>query len=374
MGEVVKLKPLRVVSPIIWEGRRAPERDWLIEGIVLKKTVSLFSGRGGIGKSLIMQQLMTACALGSEWLGMRVPAVRSFGLFAEDPHDEVWRRQEGISEHYRCRHGDLEDMNFMSVDEMDDPCLYRPTKAALAGEPTRLWNQVEHQVRESGSQLVVVDNVGAVFEGNENYKEHVRPFIGMLIRLARDIDGAIMLLQHPSMAGDASGSGESGSRMWRSTVRSQMILDYPKEAVDDDEPSDERIVRFGKNNYGRIRAPLRVEWKNGVFVPSTIAGQRGGRLDITALLELRAKIEIAVKRGMERGERYSLARGTIHAASLLLKDKEWNVYSWSEIANACEGMVKDGKLVIVSVGTGVREKKLVRPLGVSYPGEAGEEK
>ena len=86
----------------------APRGDWLIEGIILRQTVSLFYARGSIGKSLLIQQVLTALALGKPWLGKDVPNCRGFTLFAEDPEDEVWHRQDNISPYYGARHGDLE--------------------------------------------------------------------------------------------------------------------------------------------------------------------------------------------------------------------------------------------------------------------------
>ena len=364
------IQPLRTISPIRWQGRQAPQRDWLIEGVVLRKTVSLFSGRGGTGKTLLMQQLMTAAATGNRWLDREVPRCRTFAIFAEDPEDEIWRRQDDISRFYNVEHGDLEDMDMMSLDEIDSPALYRTTKAEANGAPTPLWFQIVNHIQDFGAQLVILDNAAALFEANENYKEHVRPFIGMLIKLARDINGAVILLQHPGKDGEADGSGLSGSRMWRNSVRSQMVLGYPKEANDDEEPTDERILKFAKANYGKKGAPLRIEWREGVFVPCTIAGQHGGSLSSFDLLELRGKIANAMRHGIQRGMRYSLNRqARNNVGAVLRQEREWQRYTAADIMNSCESMVIDGRLKLVSVGTSGRSVVLVRPSDAAYSGE-----
>lgn len=369
MGEVKLLRPLRTFSPIEWHGRTAPSRDWLIEGVALRKTVCLFSGPGETGKSMLMQQLMTACAIGQPWLGMDVPRIRSFGIFAEDPQDEIWRRQEGISDHYQISHGDLEDMEMVSIDEVDDPCLYRPSKDAPAGRPTLLWSQITTHIHDTGVQLLVVDNVGAVFEANENYKEHVRPFIGMLIKLAREMNGCVLLVQHPGQAGELDGSAQSGSRSWRNSVRSQMILSrVPDE--DKDNPSDERLLRFGKANYGRRRGGMRIEWRDGLFQPCTIADQRGGRLSQLDRIELRARLERALTTSIRAGEKFSMAKQShVNVASVLLKDKSWGQFSWKEIMDECEAMLKEGKFNLVTIGPPSRLQILIRPASILYPGE-----
>lgn len=362
------LRPLATFSPIQWEGRIAPDPDWLIEDVVLRKTVALFSGPGETGKSMLMQQLMTACATEKPWLGMRVPNVRSFGLFAEDPQSVIWRRQEGINRHYCISHADLEDVEMMSIDEMDDPCLYRPTRDAQNGKPTRLWQQIVSKITEFGAQLVILDNVGAIFEANENYKEHVRPFIGLLIKLAREIDGAVVLIQHPGQAGENDGSAQSGSRSWRNSVRAQMILSRVPEE-DPENPSDERVLRFGKANYGRRKAGMRIEWNDGLFVPCTLADQQGGLTNLDRI-ELRAKVEQALRHGIARGNRYSMANGARnHIATELRRDKSWHRYAWGDINSACETMLAEGRIVLVDVKMDGHFKKCVRPLDVAYGGE-----
>ena len=47
----------RVISPDAWQGRSPPRRDWMVEDCFLRGTVGMISGDGGIGKSLIVQQL-----------------------------------------------------------------------------------------------------------------------------------------------------------------------------------------------------------------------------------------------------------------------------------------------------------------------------
>lgn len=370
MAEVVPIKPLRTISPTRWTGKRAPEREWMIEGLCVRKTTCLFSGVGGIGKTLLAQQLMTACATSKTWLGHQVAHCRSFALFAEDPEEEVWRRQEGVGEHYQVSHGDLDDIDMMTLNELDSPVLYGVSKADPAGHMTRLWMQIESFVRERGHQLVVLDNVNAIFGGNANYPEQVRPFLQNLNRLARDIDGLVLLIQHPSASGEGDSLAQAGTRVWRNTVRAQIIMQIPKDE-DEADPSDERIIRIGKNNYGKRAPPLRISWDKGVFIPVLMSQTKGGRLTQFDELELRAKIAIALRRMIPMGTSFSLAeKSRIHVASVLKKaGPEWNGYTWAEIRSAADGMFSAGQIVAVTVGTGHRSVVYVRPNDVTYPGE-----
>jgi RecA-family ATPase len=370
-ANVQSLRPLRTISPTRWTGRLAPDREWMIDGLCVRKTTCLFSGVGGIGKSLLAQQLMTACATGKQWLGRSVAHCKAFALFAEDPEEEVWRRQDGVGRHYTIEHGDLDDIDMMTLNELDSPVLYTASQKDPAGHMTQLWMQIEAFIRERGHQLVVLDNVNAIFGGNANYPEQVRPFLQNLNRLARDIDGLVLLIQHPSASGEADSLAQAGSRVWRNTVRSQIIMQIPKDE-EEAEPSDDRVIRIGKNNYGRRAAPMRITWNDGVFVPVQIRDQGGsGRLNQFDQLELRSKILQSMRRMIAQGTTFSLAeKSRLHVASILQKaGPDWRAYSWPEIRSAADGLFNAGQLVAVTIGTGHRIVTYVRPTDVTYPGE-----
>ena len=57
-----KFTPGQIVDPSLWVGYDIPKREWLIENLIPHGTVTLLSGDGGFGKSLLMQQLCTAVA------------------------------------------------------------------------------------------------------------------------------------------------------------------------------------------------------------------------------------------------------------------------------------------------------------------------
>ena len=53
------------------EGKPVPAREWLVDELVPSKTVTLFSGDGGTGKSLLALQLAVAVAAGGVGSGAR---------------------------------------------------------------------------------------------------------------------------------------------------------------------------------------------------------------------------------------------------------------------------------------------------------------
>ena len=82
------LKPtgpqIEILDPIRWQDLPVPERRWLVVDQIPMHNVTLLGGDGGLGKSIIVLQLMAACALERRWLGQQTKPCKAFGLFCED--------------------------------------------------------------------------------------------------------------------------------------------------------------------------------------------------------------------------------------------------------------------------------------------------
>lgn len=374
-AKVQALRPFRFSRTSDWT-RTPPVRDWLIEGLAVKKTVMVFNGTGSVGKSLLMQQLMTSCAIGGDFLGQRMPQVPSFGWFAEDPREEMERRAVDINRHYGITPGDTEGrMTLTALDEMDDPVLYRAATRTTEGRTTQQWLSIRGHILGEGAQLAVLDNAALIFDGNANYPELVSPFMQECKRLANDMadgtGGLVIIIQHPSQEGENSGSGQAGARAWSNLARSRWLMTFPKEFDEDsDEVCYERIIKTKKNNYGPRKGPLRVEWREGVFVPIAVAGKRDGRLKTHEFIELRSRVYAWVRDSVKRGDRVSLTNGAPdHLATRLAKDPAWKMYDRGEIEHAAADLISEGRLIYVDVGKGTRARRLIRTPDTTYPGE-----
>lgn len=374
-AKVQALRPFQFSRTSDWT-RTPPARDWLIEGLAVKKTVMVFNGTGSVGKSLLMQQLMTACAIGGDFLGQRMPQVPSFGWFAEDPKEEMERRAVDINRHYGINPGDTEGrMTLTALDEMHDPVLYRAATRTTEGRPTPVWDNIRGHILGEGAQLAVLDNAALIFDGNANYPELVSPFMQECKKLANDMagrtGGLVIIIQHPSQEGENSGSGQAGARAWSNLARSRWLMTFPKEFDEEsDEVCYERIIKTKKNNYGPRKGPLRVEWREGVFVPVAVAGKSRGRLKPWEIAELCSRVLAAVREMVRHGNRVSLANGSPDwLVPRLARDPAWKAFSKDEIGAAANDLLEGGKLVMVDVGKGARARRLVRPPDLTYPGE-----
>jgi RecA-family ATPase len=255
------------VDPIRWQGKPIPQRRWLVPGLIPWRNVTLLGGDGGLGKSLLALQLQASAALGKDWLGRSVEPVKSYGFYAEDDSDEIQRRLADIVKHHDADFGDLEKMLVAPRVGQNNILAWPNRENGL--NATRLYDGLLEKCRRFGAQLLIIDTVADVYGGNENYRNEVRAFIGLLRNLALEINGAVILTAHPSQAGLATGSGISGSTAWNNSVRSRLYLTRPKNADNVDEPlASERILRSMKANYAGLAGDIAMDWRDGVFVAS----------------------------------------------------------------------------------------------------------
>lgn len=246
------------IDPAVWQGREPPRRDWMVENCFLRGTVALVSGDGGIGKSLLMQQLCTCAVLGRPWLGMALGAGRALYLACEDDQDELWRRQAAINRSLDAEMADVGEAGLALKPRVgQDNALMRFDRASWSMQETNLWRQLVRHCRDRGVQYVVIDTATQTFRGNQNDESQVMDYISLLRRLAIQVQGVVIITKHPSMAGRALGTGESGNVAWNNSVRARLYLCRNK--------GGDLVLRGMKSNYGKKLDDIPVQWRGGTI-------------------------------------------------------------------------------------------------------------
>lgn len=259
------LVPLDVVDPITLQGCPIPQREWLIPGWIPWGAVTALYGDGGTGKSLIAQMLLTAAGTGGEWLGLNVRPCKVLAVFCEDNEAELHIRQADINRHYGVDFCDLENVRWVSRLGFDN--LMMMFDSMGKGVLTPFYFQILNFAREMGAQLIIIDTAADTFGGNENDRHEVRTFLSAaLARLARGIDGAVVLCAHPSKSGRQSGDGDGGSTQWNNGVRSRLYLERVKTEGGEPEDEDLRTLSRKKANYVRRGDEITLRWQDGTFV------------------------------------------------------------------------------------------------------------
>ena len=150
-----KLPLLGLVDPLQWQDQPVPARQWLVDGLIPCRNVTMLGGDGGMGKSLAAMQLLTAAAVGRNWLGVPTEHVKCVGVFCEDDADELHRRMEAVVDHYDMSFGDLERLNLLSRVGMENTMM-EFEKYTEKGETTPFFIQVMNHAIEFGARLVVL--------------------------------------------------------------------------------------------------------------------------------------------------------------------------------------------------------------------------
>lgn len=240
-----------------------PAREWLVPGLIPLETVTLLTGDGGTGKSLLAQHLGTCVVTGVPFLGLQTARGAVLAFFAEDDKSELHRRQDAICRALGVDLKDLVELDLAPRSGEDNVLAFYDRE----GRPsvTRLAEQLARRIALTRPVLVILDNLAELFGGDENVRVQARAFITFLQRLCRDYGVTILLLAHPSLTGINSGSGSSGSTAWSNSVRSRLYLERPRS--DDNNDPDLRVLTTKKANYAAAGTEIRMRWTDGAFVP-----------------------------------------------------------------------------------------------------------
>ncbi|TIO10944.1 AAA family ATPase [Mesorhizobium sp.] len=338
-----------VINPADWHGLPVPRREWFAEGLIPMRQVTILNGDGGTGKSLLALQISAASALSVDTLGLEPLAGKVLYLGAEDEADEFHRRLADIVAHHKMGMSDLWRFRLLPFADMD-ALLAVPNRAGVM-EPTPLWRGVANYAREHRPGLIVLDTAADLYGGDEIKRAQVRQFIGMLRKLAMEIDCAIVMLAHPSVDGMRSGTGSSGSTAWNNSVRSRIYLTTES---GDGADSDVRILTTMKANYGKKGNVLRIRWQDGVFVlddgkPTAAASLLNKRAD-----ELFRSLLSAANRS---GIRVAPTRGVNYAPTVLSERPDADGFTKKQFEAAMQRLLAEGIIKVVWEGPPSKQRQ-----------------
>lgn len=233
-----------------------------IERVAPLGEVTLFTGPGSAGKSLLAQQIATAAASGLNCLGLEVMAGPSLYLTCEDGPAQLHYRQERLCEAMGVPMASLAGkLHLVSLrGELDNALDGQDAKGNFV--PTTAYHRLAETIRATGAQIVALDNVAHLFTGNENDRGEVTRFVNLLNRLAGETGAAILLIGHPNKSGDTY----SGSTAWLNAVRSQVWIGRALDADGNEPDTDARVLSVGKANYAKPGEAVRFRWHNWAFV------------------------------------------------------------------------------------------------------------
>ncbi|TPI51712.1 MULTISPECIES: AAA family ATPase [unclassified Mesorhizobium] len=259
------LPPLASSSAAIYAGIAPPPRAFVDSASLIPcRNITLLSGDGSTGKSLLALQLAVAIAAETKWLGMEVTCGAVLYMSAEDDQTEIHNRLYEISLADGVDLANAANLEIVYLAGQDATLALEGRSGRLT--TTRLFDQLDAKLGEIGPVLLILDNLADIFSGNENNRSLVKHFVGLLRGLAMKHDCAILLLGHPSLSGMSSGTGTSGSTAWSNSVRSRLYLRREADEHGNEADETQRILEVKKINYGPKGQPYGLRWRDGRFV------------------------------------------------------------------------------------------------------------
>tara|TARA_R110000737_G_scaffold332557_2_gene349544 strand:- start:242 stop:2272 length:2031 start_codon:yes stop_codon:yes gene_type:complete len=339
--EEAEIKPARrsfaaksVIGPI-------PPREWLLADWFPARAVSMLGGAGGIGKSLIVQQMANSITLGLPIFGVEVKQMPCLFVGCEDDAPEVSRRQLAINEWLgRDFEGGPEDVALWPrVGEDNIIVTFGGDGKDEAGVFfEELCKEIEAVMGDAESICLFLDTVADLFGGNENSRRETNTFLKKYLgSIVVKYNATIILLAHPSIAGMQSGTGLSGSTGWENGVRARAYL---HKLADDDADDDMRVLSRMKSNYSQSGEDhdIKVLYDSGAFVLPTTP-EHFARLNNE---QLKTDVVQEVRHAWETGNPYRDRKGRIARTALPAMLQQ---YKPAAVFKVFKTLVDEGKII-----------------------------
>ena len=325
-----------------------PERKWAIKGWLGFGHVTLLVGSGGIGKTLLAQQIASCLALGRTFIEEVDRPYRCLMWACEDDHDELWRRQLALSRW--CQAGLEEFHEWLTIVPRHglDNALVTTEYGKLCFSP--LIATLQEQAEDLDSEVVILDNVAQLYGANENDRHAVTAFLNALSGALRG--RAILLLAHPSRG---AGSEFSGSSAWENTARTRLYLgaNLPDAKRDDESPPQDnvRYLSRRKANYSP-KDWRRMTYADGALTPDDI--ETDGQGGVVAHIRQR-NAQQAIISGLEKLKVMGVhasdgTRSPQFLPKLLIEYGLHNNLQSNELTSAMRLMMVEGKIRKETVG------------------------
>ena len=362
---VVRLPLASAWQPVCVSGifELPPPPEFIWDSRIVRGSVTLLGGESKIGKTFLIQQLLSCCAVGLPCLGRHTERVRVFGYFAEDSDYWLTHRQFKIDEALEINRFDYEDRYHWKSSAVDDCVLadFEYGKMRLTPEWDRLWREVEYQEIE----LLAIDTVGAVFQGDHFRKEKVTPFMRALQKEAITRNMAIILSIHPPTSNIRK--GYAGDAAWLASARAGLSLERPLEYDPaTNAPPNELLLRGIGANYSFGRSVDRLKWDEGILV----ADEEAPPPARTICSATRDVIDQEMLRGLQRtratGDMVPAGWDQVGSMQRRYRKTFDNRAAWNDLNASFDRLLRAGSIVLVKV----RGRCYVRPRdGFPYPEE-----
>lgn len=328
LEQALKRFPVKPMNELF--GGEPPVRETLVKDFIAHgKYLTLIYGRGGSGKSLLGMQMMRQLVRNVPFLGMEpgeicghlVPLILSLEEPAEDTHFRFSRQSSRIDP--EGRGGGKEPL--FCILRGENPRLFRIDRNGLP-EIDAGFKDLVALVKEKHVNLVMIDSLSRVFDGNENDRAAVTAFGRYIDRFTEETGCHVILLAHTNKAG-----AFSGSSAWEAVCRQMFIV---KSELLDGDPVYTLIAE--KTNEGPRGRFVRYRFDDWMFVPVSEKEYAERKKGVTETVDVQYVSDIILEMLDEKGE---MQQASIEKAMKTAG------YKQDVVRETLETMIEDGRVV-----------------------------
>lgn len=279
---VERFKPARPVdlsgTPLSFAelaNRHVGPVEELIPGLLEKGITTILSAPGGTHKSRLAVQWGLSLAGGKPIFGKPVQQCSFVYLSYEDHPDEVARRAKSMRKRLELSDEALGKATYFDMTSGAEHLAVVAETGVI--QLTPFFHQLHKKLRQMpGHKIVVADSTYNIlqFQGQAKINEGaVKASLECLNRLCKETDSTLLILWHPSQAGQDRGDASGWSVAWHNTPRARLSLTAKKD--------DAFELKVEKRNNGPKGDPLTLYWADGVLLPRDHleAAERSSMLD-----------------------------------------------------------------------------------------------
>src|SRR5262249_15803718 len=148
--------PLQFINIAAWQDQPVPQREWTVKDRIPGNNVTLLSGEGSVGKSILALHLSTAVVLGRDWLGTMPEPGPALVVCCEDDTNELWRRLDLIFSYYGAAYTEFKDLHVMAL-AGEETLMAVPDRHGII-QSTRLFQRIREAACDIRTKLIVLDN------------------------------------------------------------------------------------------------------------------------------------------------------------------------------------------------------------------------
>ncbi|MDH6237896.1 AAA family ATPase [Cryobacterium sp. CG_9.6] len=215
---------------------RSRRQRFLWENRLPIGTLTLFAGRGGVGKSTFAIWAAVEAQFG------RLPGdfqdERSTVLYVSVEDD--WETQ--MKPRLTAAGADMDSFYRLGIEHTED---------AQTGERIPNFPEdiplIAQAIRDTKARLVILDPITSTIQGDDHKVQDVRAVLDPLARLASETDTVILGIMHFNKGAGHVSDKLSGSHAYRDAARSVILFAH-------DEDNDSVVLSQDKGNYSRMEA------------------------------------------------------------------------------------------------------------------------